>query len=109
MVQQNIESANERRIQSNTHQPMHFLSVVIGKIFILILYVDNILIFADSVEIARVITFMASKFKWITIIQEKTQSYLGMNVELQDHKIMVDKEYFTQQLFHYQQLKNVSS
>lgn len=109
MVQQNIESANERRIQSNTHQPMHFLSVVIGKIFILILYVDNILIFADSVEIARVITFMASKFKWIAIIQEKTQSYLGMNVELQDHKIMVDKEYFTQQLFHYQQLKNVSS
>jgi hypothetical protein len=78
--------------------PCIFCRLINEKIFILILYVNDILLFADSVEIARVKTFMERGFKWITVIQEKTQSYLRMNVELQDHKIIVDMEYFTQQL-----------
>lgn len=52
----------------------------------------------ESTEINGVKTFMMREFKWITVIQEKIQSYLGMNVEVQEHKIIVDMEYFTQQL-----------
>ena len=41
----------------------------------MILYVDDIMLFADSSEIDRVKTFMMKEFKWITVIQEKIESY----------------------------------
>jgi len=52
--------------------PCIFCRSINEKILILILYVDDILIFADSIESARVKTFMEKEFKWITVIQEKT-------------------------------------
>jgi hypothetical protein len=51
-------------------------------LFLLILYVDDILLFATFAEIKRVQTFMMKEFKWITISKERVQSYLGMNIEL---------------------------
>jgi hypothetical protein len=44
--------------------------------------VDDILLFADEEEIARVKTFMMKEFQWITVVDGRTQSYLGMSVEV---------------------------
>jgi hypothetical protein len=38
------------------------------------------------------------EFWWITVICEKIQSYLGMNIEVQDHAIIVDMYYYIKQL-----------
>jgi hypothetical protein len=61
---------------------------------ILILYVDDILLFADQEEITRVETFMKREFKWINNVQ----SYLGMNIEVLPNQIAINMNYYTQQL-----------
>jgi hypothetical protein len=65
---------------------------------ILILYVDDILIFADNEEINQVEAFMKRAFQWITVIKDNTQSYLGMNITVEKNLVLVDMNYFTQQL-----------
>jgi hypothetical protein len=64
----------------------------------LILYVDDILLFANDEEINRVEIFMKREFKWITVSKDKRQSYLGMNIEVSTNQITVDMHYYTQQL-----------
>jgi hypothetical protein len=67
-------------------------------LFLLILYVDDILLFASCAEIDRVQRFMEKEFKWITVIKGNVQSYLGMNIEVSNHKVSIDMSYYTQQL-----------
>jgi hypothetical protein len=38
------------------------------------------------------------EFQWITVVCEKVQSYLGMNIEVQDHAVIVDMQYYINQL-----------
>jgi hypothetical protein len=64
----------------------------------LILYVDDILLFANEEEINRVEAFMQREFKWITVTKGNKQSYLGMSIEVSNNKITVDMQYYTQQL-----------
>jgi hypothetical protein len=65
---------------------------------ILILYVDDILLFADDTEINRVEEFMKREFKWITVDKNNHQSYLGMNIDVNKNHIKVNMTYYTQQL-----------
>jgi hypothetical protein len=69
-----------------------------NKIYLLILYVDDILLFADTHEIERVKAFMMREFQWIMVICEKVQSYLGMNIEIHDHAVIVDMIYYIDQI-----------
>jgi hypothetical protein len=65
---------------------------------ILMLYVDDILLFADDEEVNKVEKFMKKEFKWITVDKGNIQSYLGMNIRVEKHQIMIDMSYYTQQL-----------
>jgi hypothetical protein len=65
---------------------------------ILILYVDDILLFTDDEEIKQVEIFMKREFKWIAVINDNVQSYLGMNNTVSENSVTVDMDYFTQQL-----------
>ena len=78
--------------------PCIFRRIVNQKIYFLILYVDDILLFADDEEIIRVKTFMMKEFQWITVVEGRTQSYLGMSVEVQDNAVIVDMKYYIDQL-----------
>jgi hypothetical protein len=78
--------------------PCIFRHIVRQKIYFLILHVDDILLFADIEEIERVKTFMMKEFRWITVICDKVQSYLGMNIEMQEHAIILDMHYYIEQL-----------
>jgi hypothetical protein len=75
-----------------------FRRVSESVICFLILYVDDILLFANEEEINRVEAFMQKEFKWITVTRGNKQSYLGMNIEISSNKITVDMQYYTQQL-----------
>jgi hypothetical protein len=67
-------------------------------IYLLILYVDDILLFANEEEINRVEAFMKREFRWITVTRGNVQSYLGMSIEVSTNRITVDMYYYTQQL-----------
>jgi hypothetical protein len=77
--------------------PCIFWHIVREKIYFLILYVDDNLLFADSEEIESIKAFMMKEFQWITVICEKFQYYLGMNLEVQDHAVIVDMYYYIKQ------------
>jgi len=49
-------------------------------------------------EIDRVKSFMMKEFQWITVVCDRFQSYLGINVEVQDHAVVVDMIYYINQL-----------
>jgi hypothetical protein len=78
--------------------PCIFRRIVGEKVYFLILYVDDILLFADIEEIERVKAFMMKEFQWITVICYKVQSHLGMNIEMQEHAIILDMNYYIEQL-----------
>jgi hypothetical protein len=78
--------------------PCLFRCIVAQKIYFLMLYVDVILLFANKEEITRVKAFMMKEFQWTTVVSEMTQSYLGMNVEVQNHAVIMDMRYYIDQL-----------
>lgn len=50
------------------------------RIFILTVYVDNILILASEEEIKGLHRLAVNEFQWVTLEEEKLQSYLGMQI-----------------------------
>ncbi len=75
-----------------------FRKVSGSTICLLILYVDDILLFVNEEEINQVEAFMQREFKWITVTRGNKQSYLGMSIEVDNNRITVDMQYYTQQL-----------
>jgi hypothetical protein len=55
--------------------PCIFRQAVNDKLYILMLHVVDILLFAVLEEIERVKAFMMKEFQWITVICDKVQSY----------------------------------
>jgi hypothetical protein len=64
--------------------PCVMRKIVDGRIFLLLIYVDDILLFADQDEIKRMERVFIREFKWITMQVGNQQSYLGMQIELGD-------------------------
>ena len=56
----------------------------------LLIYVDDILLFADPVEIKYMGQVFIKEFKWITLQSGNQQSYLGMQIVLQDGYATID-------------------
>jgi hypothetical protein len=56
------------------------------------------LLLADDEEINQVEQFMKQEFKWITVDRSNTQSYLGMNIQVEKNRIEIDMNYYTRQL-----------
>jgi hypothetical protein len=83
---------------STPTDPCIFRKVSGFVLCILILYVDDMLLFADNEEINRVEQFMKREFKWITMDRGNTQSYLGMNIHVKKNCIEIDMSYYTRQL-----------
>jgi hypothetical protein len=74
-----------------------FRKVSGNHIWFLILYVDDILLFANDEEIKRVETFMKKEFKWITVIKDKIVIPRNEH-RVSKNQITVDMHYYTQQL-----------
>jgi hypothetical protein len=94
----------EAYVQTPT-EPCLLLRAVQGMLFILMLYVDDILILDNLEEIDRIASFMTKEFQWITISKENKQSYLGMNICVEEHKVTVDMIFFVEELLHKFELK----
>ncbi len=61
-----------------------------GVFFLLLIYIDDILLFADPAEIKCMEQVFIREFKWITMHVGNQQSYLGMQIDLNDGNATID-------------------
>ncbi len=72
--------------------------VVNGKVFLLLIYVDDILILADTTEIEWIKKFFVREFTWITMQVDNSHSYLGMQISLEKGIATIDMSNFIDKL-----------
>ena len=73
---------------------------IVGKReFLLLIYVADILVIADTDEIERVKEFFVREFTWITTETSRTHSYLGMQISFHDGCVTVDMKHYIEKLF----------
>ena len=76
-------------MQSPT-DPCVLRKIVDGKVCLLLVDVDDILVIAERVEIERLQQRFVEEFTWITIDIGKKHSYLGMLICFEDGCVLVD-------------------
>ena len=78
--------------------PCIMRQIVGDKIFLLLIYVDDILVVAMREEMERLKTAFVQKFQWITMEIGSNHSYLGMNITLHIVYSTVDMIHFIEQM-----------
>ena len=68
------------------------------KIYLLLVYVDDILVLADKPEIQKFKIAFEKEFRWITLDIGEKHSYLGMQLRFGDGFIMLDMIHYIQKL-----------
>jgi hypothetical protein len=71
-------------------EPCVFRKVTGDEVFLLVVYVDDILIIASELEIERLHELCVDEFRWITLEKGRNHSYLGMQLEFVDGEVRVD-------------------
>ncbi len=66
------------------------------KVFLLLVYVNDIIILANDAEIDRLEQIFLEEFTWITIERNNKLSYLGMIVALEEGTATIDMTYFVE-------------
>jgi hypothetical protein len=72
--------------------------IVCQRIFIILIYVDNLLLLMDHREAKRMEMVLTREFKWIVMSIGSVQSYLGMQITLEEKQVTVDMIYFLEQV-----------
>jgi len=64
--------------------------IVDGNVYLLVIYVDNILILAPADEMERLKKAFIENFQWITMDISVSHSYLGMHLVMKDGYALID-------------------
>ena len=72
--------------------------VVGSKVYLLLVYVDDILIVADAEELARLEKEFICMFKWITMSVGPSHSYIGMQISVRGGTITLDMRYYLKKI-----------
>jgi hypothetical protein len=78
--------------------PCLFRKVRGEKTYLLVIYVDDILIIAEQEEIERLEKEFTKEVLWITIVVSNKQSYLGMQIKVGDGKMFLDMRYYLEKV-----------
>jgi len=78
--------------------PCVFRRVVGEKVYLLTLYVDDILLIAEKLEIECVEKAFEAEFQWITMAVGNSHSYTGMKLTVDKGYIVLDMRYYLQNL-----------
>ncbi len=65
-----------------------------NKIYLIMIYVDDLLLLTDKAEATRLEKELTAEFRWLTMTTGDTQSYLGMQITLQNHAVHIDMSFF---------------
>ena len=68
------------------------------EVFLLVIYVDDILVLAPEQEIDRLQQAIIKQFRWITMEIGSAHSYLGMQLILEDCCVRVDMRNFIEKM-----------
>jgi hypothetical protein len=79
--------------QSETDQCV-FRKVIGDRVYLITVYVDDLLIFATEDELERLRVVFTTEFKWITMEVGRVHSYLGMQLFFRDGQVEVDMTYY---------------
>jgi hypothetical protein len=71
-------------------EPCVFRKVGKDGVFLLVVYVDDILIIAPEEEIERLHSLCIDEFRWVTLETGSVHSYLGMQLEFANGQVWVD-------------------
>jgi hypothetical protein len=74
--------------------PCVFRRVVGEKVYLLTLYVDDILLIAESLEIERVGKAFETEYRWITMAVGNSHSYVGMRLTVERGCVVLDMRYY---------------
>jgi len=69
-----------------------------GQIFILLIYVDDILVLADKDETERLRQAFIAEYQWITMEYGSVHSYLGMKIIFKEGYSIIDMTHFVEKL-----------
>ena len=72
--------------------------IVEDKVYLLTIYVDDILVLADEEEVQRIRDAFVEEYQWITIDVSDSHSYLGMQLMLKEGTVVVDMSNFIDKL-----------
>ena len=78
--------------------PCVLRKIVDGKVYLLTIYVDDILVFADENEVTRIKEAFVKEYQWITMEVSDAHSYLGMQIMLRDGAAVIDMTNFAEKL-----------
>jgi hypothetical protein len=76
--------------ENSEMEPCVFRKVEENQVFLLIVYVDDILIIASENEINRLHSLCIDEFRWVTLEMGNVHSYLGMQLEFADGQVRVN-------------------
>ncbi len=75
-----------------------FRRVVGKKVYLLTLYVDDILLIAEKTEIECMERAFQAEFRWITMAVGNSHSYIGMKLTVDKGYVILDMRYYLQNL-----------
>jgi hypothetical protein len=79
--------------------------IIDGVINIILIYVDDLLVFVTKAVVELILQTLKNRFTWLTVEREEVNfSYLGMQLILSEQSIVIDMQYYLQQI-----LDNVSN
>jgi ribosomal protein L7Ae-like RNA K-turn-binding protein len=78
--------------------PCVFVKQVGGRIFILLLYVDDILAIVDKEDAERITAHLVAKFGTVVFERNGELSYLGMEIEISDEGTKIDMSFYVRQI-----------
>jgi hypothetical protein len=71
-----------------------FRRVVGDEIYLLVVYVDDVLVVAKRSELDRLRGAFTKEFRWVTMVDGDTQSYLGMLLTVCAGVVKIDMRYY---------------
>jgi hypothetical protein len=74
--------------------PCLFRKVDGDSVYLLVVYVDDILAVAKLSELERLREAFTEEFKWVTMVIDHKQSYLGMLIKVERGVVTVDMHYY---------------
>jgi hypothetical protein len=74
--------------------PCMFRWVVDGKVYLLLVYIDDILLIGDEREVNCMEKEFLKEFRWITMSKGRSHSYIGMQLTVRDIAVTLDMKYY---------------
>jgi hypothetical protein len=79
-------------------EPCVFKRVDGDRVYLLIVYVDDILMIVTEEEVTRLHGLFVEEFRWITMEVGRKQSYLGMQISFRSGEVRVDMKSYIEKI-----------